>query len=339
MDVIDTLPPGLYEMEISPRSPGEGGGLVTGDWISRFEARSLDDIRALGRNSPDDDRAFAAAARLSELNHSSYRTFMQPFVRAMASQPAADMMRTLNPLRLSYTMFADSNPWIKGVEKLAAEIAAGRQPAAAGNPFLVLQKQISDQIIAMLNAYRDARDALIEQMFFGFYGSPFVQGLLGLNTGSKVRELPGSSPERRKARQARMEAYAAKLESGGFAEALARAVLYVVAAERALDDRSALALNIARQKLMRLSLEAFKELVRDQFFVLLVERERAIGVLGSLVPEEDARKELLEQVNAIVGAAGPLTPAERVRIDRLSQVLSASSAMLLPRPTPRRATA
>ena len=73
--------------------------------------------------------------------------------------------------------------------------------------------------------------------------------------------------------------------------------------------------------------------------MLLVERERAIGVLGSLVPEEDARKELLEQVNAIVGAAGPLTPAERVRIDRLSQVLSASSAMLLPRPTPRRATA
>ncbi|MEJ1975519.1 MAG: DUF3141 domain-containing protein [Acetobacteraceae bacterium] len=85
MDVIDCLPPGLYEMVISPR-PADvpPAGFVTGDWIARFEPRSLDDIRALGRNSPEDDRAFAAVARLSELNLSVYRTFMQPLVRALA---------------------------------------------------------------------------------------------------------------------------------------------------------------------------------------------------------------------------------------------------------------
>ena len=66
MDVIDCLPPGLYEMVISPRPTDvPPGGFVSGDWIARFEARSLDDIRALGRNSPEDDRAFAAVARLS----------------------------------------------------------------------------------------------------------------------------------------------------------------------------------------------------------------------------------------------------------------------------------
>ena len=69
MDVIDCLPPGLHEMIISPRPASvPRGGFVTGDWIARFEARSLDDIRAVGRNSPEDDRAFAAVARLSELN-------------------------------------------------------------------------------------------------------------------------------------------------------------------------------------------------------------------------------------------------------------------------------
>jgi len=63
MDVIDCLPPGLYEMVLSP-SPDDPreGGLVTGAWIARFEARSLADIRAVGRNSPADDRAFAAVA-------------------------------------------------------------------------------------------------------------------------------------------------------------------------------------------------------------------------------------------------------------------------------------
>ena len=87
MDVIDCLSPGLYEMVIVPR-PADvpADGFITGDWIARFEARSLDDIRALGRNSPDDDRAFAAVARLSELNLSIYRTLTQPLVPRSCQQ-------------------------------------------------------------------------------------------------------------------------------------------------------------------------------------------------------------------------------------------------------------
>ena len=107
---------------------------------------------------------------------------------------------------------------------------------------------------------------MAEQMFFGFYGSPFVQALLGINDDSEVRPVPGTSPEKLAAQKAQAEAYAAKLQTGGFDEALTRAVLYVIAAERMLDQRCALALNVARQKLMHLSLAEFKTLVRDQFF-------------------------------------------------------------------------
>jgi hypothetical protein len=95
-------------------------------WTSRFEARTLDDIRALGRNSEADDRAFAAVARMSEFTHSIYRMFWQPAIRAMVTQPGADLIRTLNPLRLSYTAFADSNPIMKAVEELAVEVRARR---------------------------------------------------------------------------------------------------------------------------------------------------------------------------------------------------------------------
>ena len=191
MDVIDCLPPGLYEMVISPR-PADvpAAGFVTGDWIARFEARSLDDIRALGRNSPEDDRAFAAVARLSEVNLSIYRTFMQPFVRAFASQPMADFSRAMNPLRLSYTIFGDRNPWMKGMQPLAAAVSAARRPVADDNPLLALQTKASEQITTGLDAYRVARDKLEEQMFFGFYGSPFVQALLGINADSIVRPVP-----------------------------------------------------------------------------------------------------------------------------------------------------
>ena len=92
---------------------------------------------------------------------------------------------------------------------------------------------------------------------------------------------PARSPEKLAARQAQADAYAAKLRTGGFDEALTRAVLYVIAAERMLDQRCALALNVARQKLMHLSLAEFKVLVRDQFFVLQLEPERAVEVLAS----------------------------------------------------------
>ena len=327
MDFIDCLPPGLYEMVISPRhaaaQPGTGGPDA---WMSRFEARTLDDIRALGRNSEADDRAFAAVARMSELTHSAYRTFWQPAIRAMVAQPAADLARTLHPLRLSYTLFADSNPLMKSVEKLAGEVSAARRPAAPDNPFLQLQKQVSDQIVTALDAYRDTRDRMVEEIFFAVFGSPMVQGMLGINSGEKVRELPGTTPEKRTTERAQAAAYAAKLGSGGFDEALVRAVLYVVAAERALDERCAHALYAARRDLLSLPIDQYKTLVRDQFFVLLLERERAIEALATLVREPDQRAELLKRTSAIIGAGDPPTAAERERIARLEKLLAAPVA-------------
>jgi len=325
MDMIDCLPPGLYELVISPRpADARPSGFATSKWMSRFEARTLDDIRAFGRNSEDDDRAFAAATRMSELTHSFYRTFWHAAISLLTSQPAADLTRRLDPLRLSYTLFADSNPFMKGVASLAEQVTANRKPVSADNPYLAMQKQVSDQITAGLDAYRDIRDRMAEQLFFGIYGSPVVQGLLGINIGERVRKLPGTTPENVAVQKERMEAYAAKLSRGGFDEALARAVLYIVSADRALDERCAFALGVAYRELTDLTVEEFKALFRDQFFVLLTEREQGVEALAALVPEQNQREAVLQRVNAIVSAGDPPGPAERERIARLAQVLSGS---------------
>jgi hypothetical protein len=204
----------------------------------------------------------------------------------------------------------------------AVGVAKSRQPVAIDNPYLALQTQISGQIIAGLDAYRAARDKLAEQAFFGFYGAPFMQALLGFNKTSELRPIPATSPETRVARQVQSDAYAAMLLTGGFDEAVTRAVLYVTAADRMLDQRCALALNAARQHLMRLSLAAFKVLVRDQFFVLQLEHEQAVDALATLVLKTDARKKLLQHVQMIVGAGNPPSAGERERLTRLSQVLA-----------------
>ena len=322
MDVIDCLPPGLFEMVITPRPANvPKSGFVTGDWISSFEARSLDDIRAIGRNSPEDDRAFATVARFSALNLAAYRTCMQPWVRAMVNQPMADMAKALNPLRLSYTMFADRNPLMKGVEKLAEKVTAARRPIADDNPFLGLQNWFSGQITTSLDNYRKTRDQMQEKMFFAIYGSPLVQAMVGINSHTEVRPAPTTSPEALAAQKVRTAASEGMLRSGGFNEALVRAVLYVVSDDLVFDHQSALSLNVLRRQLPHVSLGAFKTMVRQQAFVLHLDRETALLALPAMVPENDKRAALLKQLGTIVAARGGATAEEGGLLARLTQLL------------------
>src|SRR5580765_6586958 len=57
IDMIDTLPPGLYEA-IFENKAGDTANpdLASGNWVMRCEARTLDDIRALGGNDLADER-------------------------------------------------------------------------------------------------------------------------------------------------------------------------------------------------------------------------------------------------------------------------------------------
>lgn len=324
MDLIDCLPPGLYELVIEPATQAEASAAGAGKapWHSRFEARSLDDIRAYGRNTVEDDRAFAAVRRLSEINHSLYRTFLQPTVRAMATPQFADLLFKANPLRASYTAFADSNPFMKGVAKLAGEIAKARKPAAADNPFLVAEKALSDQINTSLDTFRDARDQWVEKAFFAIYGSPVVQGMLGLNLDEKVRQLPANSPQKEAFRAHKMEEFRSRLKQGGFNEALVRAALFVISAERTMDECVAKSLNDARGRLTQLSLDAFKALVREQFYILLLERDAAVEAIADLVSEPAKRQELAATVASIAAADGTYTLAEQQRVERLAAILS-----------------
>jgi hypothetical protein len=204
---------------------------------------------------------------------------------------------------------------------LSAAVSEVRRPVAADNPLLALQERVSAHITQALDTWRDARDGMEERVFFSFYGSPFVQAMLGITKDSVVRPMPETTPGQLAARRTRTKAYAAMLETGGFDEALTRAALYVIAANRTLDQRCAFALNAARKQFMHLSLAAFKILVRDQFFVLQLEPDRAIAVLPSLVPAADARTGLLRQVRAIASAGDPMTAAEEDRLALLSRVL------------------
>ena len=205
MDVIDCLPPGLYEMVISPR-PADvpAGGFVTGDWIARFEARSLDDIRALGRNSPEDDRAFAAVARLSELNLSIYRTLMQPLVRALATQPAADLAKATEPAQAQLHDVRRQQSLDEG--RAEAGRRRGRRPASRRRPTIRssrCRRRFRTRSLPrwMPIAWRVTRWP--SRCSSASTARPSCRRCSASTTRSEVRPLPGTSPEKLAARQAR----------------------------------------------------------------------------------------------------------------------------------------
>src|SRR5207249_3834865 len=158
------------------------------------ELRALEDIRRLGANDPSDDRCFATAARISETNLSLYRAFVQPAVRAVANAPAAEWVKKLHPLRLQYALCSDANPLMASVGYLSKWVQDHRSSAANENPFIGLQEATSRQIVAALDAWRDARDAWYEQLFFWVYGSSAVQAMAGVDVAPTrpMRKAPKS---------------------------------------------------------------------------------------------------------------------------------------------------
>lgn len=82
--------PGLYEAVMTPKAADTiGEDRVVGDWIVRFEPRTLADLRQIVQSDYEDERRFAAMRRLSQINLGIYRTLFQPFVCALASEQSA----------------------------------------------------------------------------------------------------------------------------------------------------------------------------------------------------------------------------------------------------------
>jgi hypothetical protein len=189
MDMIDVTPPGLYEAVIMDAGEDIGNReLVHGKYLFRLEARSLDDIRALGGNDAADDRRFATAERVSEINLGLYRTLAQPAIRASISEPIAEIGRAMHPHRLRFALFSDRNPLMQGVKPLAQWVRANRKPVSAGNPLLAMEHAVSNWITTWLDGVNEIRDTMTEALFLNTYGSPMLQAMVGL--GVKESETP-----------------------------------------------------------------------------------------------------------------------------------------------------
>jgi pimeloyl-ACP methyl ester carboxylesterase len=327
LDLIDLMPPGLYEAVITGIDESvENPELIEGGYLFSLETRKLDDIRALGGNSPEDDLTFATVARVSEITQGVYSTLMRPAVCAMATQASAELTRRLHPNRLRFELFADENPLMRPVASWAEAVRAERRPARPDNPFVAFERTMSDMIETGLKMWGDARDAAAEAIFFATYGSPILQAMVGLRADE-------ASVSRRIARDEAREASAAqaaahlneRIDQGGPIEAAMRALIYIRRPDGSVDERGFAAIKeigAALPAAERVGFERFKEIVKEQYLMLLLDEGRAIAALPRML-QADRRQceQTLAVLHRVLAARGALSPDASSRLAHVERLL------------------
>ena len=324
IDLIDVLPPGLYEATFQAKDEETASSdLVVGQWVMRCEARTLDDIRAMGGNSPEDERRFAAAKRVSEINLAAYQKYLQPWIKGMVKPQVAEMMRNLHPLRLQYEAYSSQNPFMAMVKSLAEKVSEDRKQTSTDNPFLAFQEQISKQIVNALDSWRDSQEALSEATFLAVYGSPALQAAVGIDPQSAPSRRQEMSAAHREMLQKRVAELKSKIGEGGVREAAIRGLLYVGSARGMADERSLEALRNVRRKDTgtRLTLAEFKMLVREQFFMLLLDREGALAAIPKLLPDNASeRHAAFTAIREVLSASAAISGEVAKRLKRVAEL-------------------
>jgi hypothetical protein len=288
----------------------------------RCEMRTLDDIRALGGNDAADERRFATAARVSEINLALYRTFAQPVVRALASAPLADTLRQMHPLRVQYEIFSDANPFMGPVAAMAEEIRKNRKPVASDNPFIAIQENVSKQIVAALDGWRDFTEAVAERTFLTVYGSPGLQAAVGIDP-SDTRPLrrPAKNRLYQELLQKRIAELKSQMQNGGLREAVIRALIYVGLGRGSVDERGFETLRRLRTRYGDIPLSEFKMLVREQFALLLIDQQAALAALPSLLPADaQTRGEAFNIVKQVMAARGDISAEDNKRLSEIGRL-------------------
>src|SRR5262249_52840224 len=148
-----------------------------------------------------------------------------------------------------------------------------------------------------------------EQMFFAIYGSPALQAMAGVDAAGATRRA-GKSRLHHELRQARIAELKSRIATGGVPEAGARSLLYVGMVRGSVDERGLETVGRLRRSrggLRRLSLPAFKALVRDQYLMLLIDPETSLAAIPSMLPPEPETRQLaLDLVRQVLTARGEI---------------------------------
>ena len=274
---IQQLPPGLYGMHIEEHHDrhGEVSYEVT------LRERKVEDLRTLGKNDRVDEKPFQAVAALSELSERAYSLLVRPFVKEAVPEWFAKALRDFHPLRVQYWALSDKNPFLWALPHVAGFAKANRRARARDNDYVRREELLSESVQAVLDLYRDLRDASSEAAFFEVYGN-----MLSLQMADEREEIrrkgkfdPRSIPAVREVLDT--------LEEGGAVEGLARIAMLISKAGR--GHRRLSEMQKTREilspegEIAHLSEDERRRLLQEETIVVEFEPERARRSLPKLL--------------------------------------------------------
>jgi pimeloyl-ACP methyl ester carboxylesterase/tellurite resistance protein len=308
-DMIDFLPPGLYEMVIE-------GDVKSGKFSTQFEPRTFTDIAAYG-DGMTEETDFSVVAKVSEANDNIYQLMMRPLVKFWTTELSAEIIRYLHPLRMQRYLFADINPLMRTIKNFAPVVRRNRKPASADNPFSAIEKDLAGHIETMLNIYRDYRDLSQELLFREIYGSDWLQ----LFFPPRETEPVISVPEHERADyDKRLQA----MEEGGHEAGLIRIYMAVANASGDIKRRHfEVADEIAKthKVLSKMRPSKFKKIMHEQTALLQANEDKAIDALSVLIKGKNDRLEALSIARRLCQVDGACDDTEKNMLDKIKKGL------------------
>ncbi len=353
MDMIEVLPPGLYELAIDHF---EGSGKEKTFTVD-LKRRTFEDLsQAIGKNRTDEE-AFKAVHRYSMSQAQAYEHNLRPLVKAMSNETSAQFLRSMHPLRLQRSLWSSKNPLAMATSHLNQVITSKvdrkktqefvpaqttqethhpsevyahiKLPAIESlqqdNLFLQVEKMFMDSVRMTLDFWRDWQGRYTETLFFGIWTMPWFRQY-GQSVGSRrlldkdaLRELP------------KVEKALTKVADGGFNEAVVRMLIL----SNIVADN-----NIDRDQLMRLTevlteQEPFAQLlqadlaamIHTQTLIVRFAEDDSIASLSTLLKTKPERVKALKLVRYVVGdKAEDRNPATLSIIKRIKTALEMTDA-------------
>jgi pimeloyl-ACP methyl ester carboxylesterase len=324
IDVIEALPPGLYEMIIVDKGKKES----VSDYDVRFIERDIKDLMALNADKQtmqEEDADFSRVAAVSEMNDWLYSTIASPWVKTFSTETSAQIVKQLHPLRVNKYIFSNKiNPLMPIFKTLSAAVKKSRRPVCPDNPFLALEKNISNNIVTIFDSYQTIRDHFEESLFFAVYENPWMKLLY---PEASLKREPDKEKEKEESEknaliQKDRQYSSIAMEKGGYEEGIIRIVMALEDSDHAID-RDALYQD---ERLLESS-ERFKKLKRKEFLhiageqsrLLQVDEDKALKALGKLIITPEDRKTALNLAQKIISSGSTVTSKQKAVLSKIKK--------------------
>ncbi|HWJ18882.1 MAG TPA: hypothetical protein VNR65_09170, partial [Geobacterales bacterium] len=150
---------------------------------------------------------------------------------------------------------------------------------------------------------------------------------------SEPQRMAPQSTLHRELIQDRIAELKSRIRRGGVQECTIRGLIYIGLARGGVDERGVNALKQIRlsDATPRLTLDEFKDMARDQFFMLLLDTEATLEAIPVLLPADAAlRQNAFDSIKKVLEASGELTGEAVERLNRVKSLfrLGATGAWL-----------